>query len=322
MLKRCLGSQVLVYGSLNIDYVYAVEHFVQPGETFAASSRNVFAGGKGLNQAVALSKAGAEVSFAGAVGRNDGTILLRALLDNNIAACLVRERKDLPSGHTVIQVDSHGQNCILLFGGANQSQTREEIEKTLDNYSRGSYVVLQNEINELGFLIEEASRRDLKVCLNVSPLNDTIKTLPLERCAYLIVNELEGSRLVNLSADTDPNKILEALESQYPQANIVLTLGTRGSMVSILNDQGKREHIRAKSFKVDAIDTTAAGDTFLGYFIANMAAGKTAQDALSQATAASAIAVTRKGATPSIPTPDEVAAFLEEHGSPIVDKLS
>lgn len=310
-------AKLLVYGSLNLDYVYQMPHFVQPGETLLSLSRQTIAGGKGLNQAVALAKAGGDVYFQGAVGKEDGKLLLDVLKDNHIDDTFVKER-DMPSGHTVIQIDPNGQNCILLFGGANHSHTHEEIDQCLSHFGCGDYLVLQNETNDVDYIMAKAADKGLKVCINASPLNDAIYKMPLDRCEYFIVNEIEGSALVGEKEDADPYLILQKLKAKYPQSSFLLTLGSRGSLLSLAHDD---KVIACKAFKVQAVDTTAAGDTFLGYFVEQMAAGVEPSLALQRATAASAIAVTRKGAVPSIPSIEEVLAFLEEHESTLVDKL-
>lgn len=310
-------SKILNFGSLNIDYVYGVDHFVQPGETLASTSRNIFAGGKGLNQSVALSRAGGEVYHAGAVGADDSKVLLDEIAKNNIHDDFLKKR-DIASGHTIIQVDKHGQNCILLFGGANQSITTQEIDDTLSHFNQGDYLILQNEINNIDYLIKEGSKRGLKVCFNVSPFTTKLLDLPLELCSFLIVNELEGGAMVGLKEYTDPYVLIEKLSDKYPNCAFVLTLGSRGS---ILKEVGE-DAVSCKSFKVKAIDTTAAGDTFLGFLIASLSRGLKGKEALKTATAASAIAVTRKGATPSIPSLEEVQNFLKETTVEVlVDKL-
>ncbi|WP_295481728.1 ribokinase [uncultured Succinatimonas sp.] len=308
-------SKILNFGSLNIDYVYSVPHFVMPGETLAAIERNVFAGGKGLNQSVAAARAGGNIYHAGAVGKDDSKVLTDTIAANKINDKFLM-RRDSPSGHTFIQVDAKGQNCILLYGGANQSITCDEIDAALSFFDKGDYLILQNEINNIEYLIKHAAAKGIKVCFNVSPFTLDLLNLPLEECAYLIVNEIEGSSMVNMPEDTDPYLLIEKLAAKYPKTSFVLTLGSRGSLLKLQN----QEVISCKSFKVKAVDTTAAGDTFLGYLIANLAANVEPALALKTATAASAIAVTRKGAAPSIPLKKEVEQFLAETDVEVLTK--
>lgn len=310
-------AKILNYGSLNIDYVYEVPHFVTPGETLQSKGRSIFAGGKGLNQSVALARAGGDVYHAGAVGKADGQLLINVLTENKINSEFLKQRNEA-SGHTIIQVDDNGQNCIILYGGSNQTITTEDIDETLSHFEKGDYLVLQNETNNIECMINKAYEKGLKVCFNVSPYSDELLKLPLDKCSYLIVNEIEGSSMVSKSADTDPYELIDELTKKYPNSSFVLTLGSRGS---ILKQVGCAP-ISCKSFKVQAVDTTAAGDTFLGYLITNLASGKNPALAIKCATAASALAVQTKGATPSIPKANAVLDFIKKSKVDVlVDKL-
>lgn len=305
------SPKILVFGSLNVDYVYEVPHFLQPGETLSSTSRHVYAGGKGLNQAVALSKAGGNVSFSGAIGTVDGAILLETLDSNNINSQNVKQLTDVPSGHTFIQVDARGQNCILLYGGANQSITSNDIDTALNSFSAGDCLVIQNETNALDEIIDKASAKGLYVCMNTSPIDDKLTKLPLHKCSLLIVNEIEGAALSSLSADTDPKLMLQRLAEIYKDSSILLTLGSSGSLFL---ERGQQEPIACSSFKVEPVDTTAAGDTYLGYFITMLSKGHEPSMAMTYASAAAALAVTRHGAAPSIPYVHEVEDYLKAQG--------
>lgn len=299
-------SRILNFGSLNIDFVYGVDHFVAPGETEAAFSRNIFAGGKGLNQSVAVARAGGEIYHAGAIGADDAKVLEEIIASDHIDDRFLK-RRNMPSGHTIIQVDKNGQNCILLFGGANQSIETSEIDETLSFFAAGDFLILQNEINNIEYLINKAYEKGLKTCFNVSPFTAELLKLPLEKCAFLIVNEIEGSAMVGESSDADPYLLIEKLAEKYPGSSFVLTLGSRGSILKLA---GEKE-ISCRSFKVNAVDTTAAGDTFLGFLITMISKGMDGAQALKTATAASALAVQHEGAAPSIPTIDAVQEFLK-----------
>ena len=305
------SPKILVLGSLNVDYVYEVPHFLQPGETLSSTSRHVYAGGKGLNQAVSLSKAGGDVSFSGAIGTVDGAILLETLESNNINSQNVKQLTDVPSGHTFIQVDAHGQNCILLYGGANQTITSNDIDAALKSFSAGDCLVIQNETNALDEIIDKASAKGLYVCMNTSPVDEKLTKLPLHKCSLLIVNEIEGAALSSLSADTAPKLMLQRLAEIYKDSSILLTLGSSGSLFL---ERGKQEPIACSAFKVEPVDTTAAGDTFLGYFITMLSKGHEPSMAMTYASAAAALAVTRHGAAPSIPYVHEVEEYLKAQG--------
>lgn len=302
--------KVLVYGSLNIDYVYSVEHFVRAGETISSDGRNIFCGGKGLNQAIAFSRYGIETFMAGAVGKADGKVLADALKNANVNTDYVVE-KDMPSGHTVIQNTPDGENCIILFGGANQSITKEDVDRTLADFDRGDYLILQNEINLLDYIIERAHEKKMTVVLNPSPMNEKILALPLEKVDIFVLNEIEACGILGLnetdSFKADGGNLLSRLKDKFPNKKILITLGEVGSLYS------DRENTYSHGiYKVKALDTTGAGDTFMGYFIGEIISGKDASCALKTASAASAIAVGKNGASVSIPYIEEVKKFLAE----------
>ena len=298
-----MGMKILNFGSLNLDYVYRVPHFVQRGETLLASERTVFPGGKGLNQSVALSRAGLNVFHAGCIGE-EGTLLLDTLRAAGVDTSCVRIKSDVPSGHTVIQNTDDGDNCILLFGGANRSITKEQIDETLAHFEEGDYLVLQNEINMLDYVMVKAHEKGMNVVMNPSPMEESILKLPLETVSFFFVNEIEASQLTGVSKD-DCDALIAALQEHFPHARIILTLGTNGSRYIF-----GEERISQDVYPVQAVDTTAAGDTFTGFFLAGFIEGKTPKEALDLASRASAVSVTRQGAAPSIPTREEAEQFL------------
>lgn len=291
--------KVLCFGSLNIDYTYRVDHFVRPGETLSARSLQVFPGGKGLNQSLALAKAGAKVSHAGAVGE-DGRFLLELLENAGVDISQTEILPDTRTGNAIIQNDAAGDNCILLFGGANRAITPEQVDRTLASCEPGDYLLLQNEISSLGYLVEQAAKKGLRIVLNPSPMNGEILALPLDQIDLFLLNEVEAAQLTGLPSE-EAEALGDALRERFPKAGIVLTLGSRGS---VYLDGEKR--IVQKPYPVQAVDTTAAGDTFTGYFLAGLLAGRPIEETMDRASRASAIAVTRPGAATSIPTPDEV----------------
>lgn len=288
--------RVLNIGSLNLDYVYRVPHFVQPGESLAAEERFIACGGKGLNQSVAMARAGLTVFHAGIIG-HDGQMLADTLIRAGVDTGRI-ERRDVPSGHTVIQVDPAGQNCIIIFGGTNKMFTRPSIEAALDGFGPGDLLLLQNEVNGVDVMMRLAGKKGMRIAFNPSPFDASVFDLPLETVDYLIVNETEG-RL--LSGETEIDAVIPALRRRYPHMKILLTLGEDGS----LYDDGERLY-RQAAVKADAVDTTGAGDTFLGFFLAGEANGLPVERTLERASAAAAIAVSRKGAADSIPSEEEV----------------
>lgn len=293
----------LNFGSLNLDFVYDVEHFVRPGETISSAALNTFSGGKGLNQSVALSRAGAQTYHGGCIGK-DGQVLLDGLRAAGADVSFVRVLKSCRTGHAIIQVDPSGQNCILLFGGTNQAVTDVQIEETLSRFGAGDFLLLQNEINGLEQLMEKAAEKGIRIAFNPSPIDGKISQLPLEKVEFFLLNEIEGAAL---GGGNRPEEILEGLKKRYPKAKIVLTLGKEGALYF----DGEKTFFQP-IFPVKVMDTTAAGDTFTGYFLEAVSRGLPGDVCLKRAAAASAIAVSRKGASPSIPDGAEVDAFLAE----------
>ena len=283
---------ILNFGSLNIDLVYQVEHIARPGETIASSSHQVFAGGKGANQSAALARAGASVFHAGQVGP-DGQWLVDKLAGLGVNVQHIRVG-DVPTGHAIIQVDHHGQNSIVLFAGANAEIDRGAIDAALSHFDQGDILLLQNEINDIAYIITSAAEQGLMICLNPAPFGPEVCAYPLELVDLLIVNETEATGLAGAS---DP----AALASLCPRAQIVLTLGAAGAQY---HSPTEEFHIPAP--QVEAVDTTGAGDTFIGYFLQGLTADMTARDAMTRAVQAAALCVTRPGAMDSIPASDEI----------------
>ena len=300
-----MGMKVLCFGSLNIDYTYKVPHFVKKGETLASERLQVFGGGKGLNQSVALAKAGTEVYHAGSIGQ-DGMFLLDMLKDAGANIDFVKILDTVRTGNAIIQNDKSGDNCIILYGGANQAITREQVDEVMSHFESGDYLVLQNEINELGYIVEKAHEKGMIIVLNPSPMNEKILALPLDVINYFILNEVEAAQILGKEDKGEESweQIADDLLKKFPQATIVLTMGSEGSVF-----KNQKETVCQSIYKVQAVDTTAAGDTFSGYFIGGILGGLSAKEAMDQASKASAIAVTRKGAAPSIPVLAEVQTY-------------
>ena len=297
--------KILSFGSLNIDYVYSVPHFVKKGETLSAKELNVYTGGKGLNQSIALARAGVETYQAGAIG-TDGMFLLEQLKEAGVKTDLVKILDDVRTGNAIIQNDDEGDNCIVLFGGANQAITKEQVDEVFKDFTNEDYLLIQNEINELSYIVEKAKEEGLKIILNPSPMNEKIMKLPLDQIDYFILNEIEAMQILEMDKpeEIDGKYIASLLHERFKDATIVLTLGSEGS-VCISDD----EYVEQSIYKVKAIDTTAAGDTYTGYFIAGILNGKTIKESMDIASKASAIAVTRQGAAPSIPVLEEVEEY-------------
>jgi ribokinase len=293
--------KILNFGSINIDYVYTLPHIVTPGETLDSMSRDIFAGGKGANQSCALGLAGADVYHAGQIGE-DGRWLLELLKGKavNVDHTLVG---DVETGHAVIQVESSGENSIILHGGANREIGVEQIDRVLDAFSEGDILLLQNEINHIPVIMQKASDRGMRIYFNPAPFSPEILTYPLDTVSVFIVNETEAAGLSGTEGMEDV--MTSALRKQYPNAGILMTLGASG----VRYVDRDVEH-RVEGRTVNVIDTTAAGDTFIGFYLACITEGGSIEEALVRAVTASSIAVSRPGAMESIPDKSEVEAEL------------
>ena len=289
--------KVINFGSLNIDHFYSLDHFVRPGETIASQKYHRSCGGKGLNQSIALAHAGVEVFHAGKIGQ-DGKALLACLQTAGVDITFVEITESEPSGHAIIQVDKNGQNSIILHGGANQTIQAEAAKRVLEHFKSGDCLLLQNEISSISEIIEQAKKQGLTIFLNPAPMDKKVFGYPLEKVDYFIINEIEG---IELSGAAEPSGILEAMLKRFPRSVTILTLGENGAIYA--------EHqirISVPAEKVKAVDTTAAGDTFIGFFIAQKIKGQPVETCLRMACRAAAICVTRRGAADSIPLKEEV----------------
>ncbi len=288
--------KILNIGSLNIDDVYSVDHFVNPGETISSTQYHKFCGGKGLNQSIALANAGAEVYHAGAIG-GDGAFLKDRLEKAGADTRLVRIG-EVATGRAIIQVVPEGENSIILYKGANHSLSETDIEAFLAPFGEGDYLLLQNEVNDLERIISRAHARGLIIAINPAPMENSILKLPLDKISIFIVNEIEGE---GFTGESVPEKISDKFMRLHPDAKLVLTLGADG-----VHYRDRDEIITLPAEKITPVDTTAAGDTFIGYFLAGLAAGENTEAVLRRAVKASAITCTRLGAADSIPLAAEL----------------
>lgn len=295
--------KILNIGSLNIDNVYKVDEFVAPGETKTACAFKVNCGGKGLNQSIAAAKAGCEVWHAGLVG-NDGQFLLGKLQASGVNTSLVEMIQE-KCGHAIIQVNSAGQNCILLYAGTNRMLTEEIVDHIFQSFESGQAVLLQNEVNELPYIIKCAKEHGHLVFLNAAPMDEKILECDLSLVDWLIVNEVEGAYL---SGTAEIDRIIPAMTGKFPNMNILLTLGKNGAVCKCKDGEW-----RIEARKVDAVDTTAAGDTFSGYFIKCILSGEPIENALKVATLASSICVGRDGAADSVPEMTEIYKMMNDY---------
>lgn len=289
--------RILCFGSLNLDNVYQVDHIVQPGETTISLSYQLFEGGKGLNQALALGRANADCSMAGMIGK-DGLNLLKTLEQSNVKADFVAVNEDINTGSTIIQVDKNGQNSIIVVGGANQMIDEEYVRQVISHFEPGDLILLQNEINNIPFIMKEAKQKGLKIAFNPSPITEELLDYPLNLVDLLVLNEIEGHELTK---EKHYVNILKKLHDLYPNTSVLLTLGKKGALFS----DGANCYSHG-IYDVKVVDTTAAGDTFTGYFLASYANNQPIEECLRKASIASSLAVSRPGASSSIPFLSEV----------------
>jgi ribokinase len=287
---------VLNFGSCCIDHVYRVPHFAAAGETLPCSNYQVHPGGKGLNQSIAMAAAGAKVRHAGKVGE-DGRWLLDLMAIKNIDIGMMKIDPGL-TGHANIQVTPEGENSIVLFGGANRTITKSHIDEVLEDAHYGDFLLLQNEISALDYIIDQACEKGMRIVFNAAPMSPDVNALPLEAIELLVINEIEG---FELTTKTAPKDIIKVLSSRFTSTNILLTLGAAGSLYA-----DKCNSVFQPAIEVKAIDTTAAGDTYVGFFLAGYSAGKSVAECLAMATSAAALCVTRAGAATSIPSIGEL----------------
>jgi len=290
-------NRIFNLGSINIDHVYRVPHFVRPGETLAASSYLRGAGGKGFNQSIALARAGAAVCHVGATGPDAGW--LRSRLQDEGVDIRHLAVSDEPTGHAVIQVSDSGENSIVLHGGANRAVSPQAVRTTLSAALRGEWFLCQNATSSVPEALRIAKAAGLHVCFNPAPMSPDVASYPLDCVDWLIVNETEGKEL---SGEDRPDRIVSQLRERWAGTSILLTLGGEGALCS-----GASGTVRIPAPRVIPIDTTAAGDTFVGYFLGTLAAGGMLNGSLGTAIEAAAITVTRPGAADSIPLRSEIA---------------
>ena len=298
-------TNILVVGSLNADLVVRTPRFPQPGETISGDDLQVIPGGKGANQAVAASRLGANVSMLGRVGKdNFGDFLLDNLKSNNVDTQLV-QRDDSSTGTAIIVVDANGQNSIVLSPGANGKVSSLDVEHA--SFSDFDLLLLQLEIPIPTVLsaAKLAKQNSVHILLNPAPAKELSEEL-ISLADFLIPNETELSLLTGMEVKDIPSaeKAAHALLQRGVQ-NVIVTLGSKGALI-VTNKS--TSHI--SPFKVDVVDTTAAGDAFIGGFASAFDTANSLDEAVRYGCACGALATTKFGAQPSLPTKKEIERFI------------
>ena len=288
--------KILNFGSVNIDNCYQVREFVRAGETISALEVTRHAGGKGFNQSVALARAGAKVCHAGCIGE-DGRFLRDMLNDAGVYTESLRVT-DTPTGNAIIQVNARGDNCIILYTGANGCVTEDYADEVLARFGSDDVLLIQNEISSLPYIIEKAREKGMRIAFNPSPMNSGVSREMLGAADWLFVNQVEAAQI---SGAEGRENCLRALSEMFPRTAVIMTLG--GDGVVYRDDKQSLSH---GIYPVSALDTTGAGDTFTGFFLAAILSGGSVEYALDTASRAAAISVTRPGAAESIPTLNEL----------------
>lgn len=282
-------------GSVNIDHVYRVPHLPEPGETLASTAFNSGLGGKGANQSIAVARGGGSVFHIGAIGA-DGDWLRQQMADAG-ADMRYLAVVGIPTGHAIINVDDDAENAIILCSSANQALTEAQIDEALKGAGSDDWLLLQNETN-LGFYAATVAKANgMRVAYAAAPFDADAALEMLPVTDLLAVNEIEAAQLsAALGVDAD----------DLPVAQVLITRGAKGATL-----QADGTIISVDAFKVEPVDTTGAGDTFLGYFMAAIDLGLTPADALTRASGASALQVTKAGAAEAIPALADVQKFLD-----------
>jgi len=286
-------------GSINVDLFYRLRYLPVPGETQPALSHQTGLGGKGANQSVAIARAGAPVHHIGMIGADNGWVLGR-LSEYGVDVTHVA-RTEAATGHAIIMVDEMGENTIVTYAGANYAQLVGNIESALGEAKSGDILALQTEVSHLAEAAQLARARGLSVVYSAAPFKPEIARKMLPHIDLLVLNEIEAGQLA---------EALGMAVEEVPVPNMLMTLGGRGA---IWRDQATGEVIEVGAFAVEPVDTTGAGDCFIGYVLAGLDQGLGRAEALRLGAAAAALQVTRPGTADAIPARDEVDAFLAQH---------
>jgi ribokinase len=306
------AGHLVVLGSINADHILNLNAFPAPGETVTGNQYQVAFGGKGANQAVAAGRSGASIAFIACTGDDDtGERIRKQLVSDNIDVEPVSTIAGESTGVALIFVNGEGENVIGIHAGANAALSPALVEAQRERIAQASALLMQLEspIESVLAAAKIAHQHHTRVALNPAPARELPDEL-LTLVDIITPNETEAEKLTGIAVknDDDAAKAAQALHNKGIKT-VIITLGSRGVWASV---EGKGQ--RVPGFKVEAVDTIAAGDTFNGALITALLEEKPLADAIRFAHAAAAIAVTRKGAQPSVPWRDEIDLFLRQQG--------
>ena len=305
-----MKNKIIVIGSSNVDLIMKTDRLPAEGETVFGGVLMQGYGGKGGNQAVAAARAGGDVVFVSCVGEDAYTQqMVRNYQNENIDTRFVFHEKNIASGHAMIMIDNEGENIISVAPGANNQLLPEKIKRADAAFNDAAMIVMQYEIPEetIKYMIDLANQKNIPVMWNVAPARAFDSTY-ISKVDILVLNEIEAGFLAGMKVknEEDAEKAARVLVGKGVE-KVIVTLGAKGTFV--LN---KEEKVWVASYKVEAVDTTAAGDTFCGALAVALTEGKTLKESLEFASAAAAISVTRMGAQPSAPYRSEIDQFMAE----------
>lgn len=283
------------FGSINVDHFYTLPNLPKPGETLAATDYSAGLGGKGANQSIAAQKGGAKVHHIGAVGQ-DGVWALSMLRASGVDVENV-QILDMATGHAIISIEESGENSIVIFSSANVAQRESNVIAGLKSGTPKDYCLLQNETNLVQFAAETAHANGMRVVYSAAPFDAEKVQGVLPFVDILALNEVEAAQLADA---------LGVTADHLPVAGVLITKGADGAVY-----RDSHHKIEVPAFSVDPVDTTGAGDTYLGFFVAGLDAGMDFKGAMTFAAAGAALQVTRPGTAEAIPNLTEVKAFLE-----------
>lgn len=304
-----MKDKIVVIGSSNVDLIMKMDHLPEKGETVTDAEFLQVYGGKGANQAVAASRAGGNVAFVSCVGKDAYTPqMVQNYIDEGIDTSCVFQEKGIASGHALIMIGDAGNNYISVAPGANYKLTSNKIDKAMSVINEAAIIVMQYEIQEesIKYVIDVANRKNIPVLWNFAPAREfNLSYIP--KVNILVLNEVEAGYLAQLRVENeqDAESAAKTLVAKGVE-KVIITLGSKGAFVMT-----KEEKVSVPAYTVDAVDTTAAGDTFCGAYAVALVEGKSPKKCLQFASAAAAISVTRMGAQPSAPTREEMDDFMK-----------